>query len=229
MTHLDLDKIHDGVGRMLYKGVAAWKFPFDYVMYQMIIHEVRPDLIIEIGTMHGGSALYLADLLEVEKIDGAEVHTIDIIDPYQRREYDSKLEDHKPNPFEHLNYPEIVASHPRIKTFSGGYQSYDLSNCEGFKNILIIDDGSHNSKDVLKALNKFKHLVNIGSYYIIEDGNALDVYPNKDQIKGFEGGPLKAIYEFLSKNDDFRVDYRWCDMFGINSTFNTYGYLKRVK
>ena len=79
--HLDLKKVFTGLGRTLYRGVSIQKFPFDYIMYQMIIHDVRPDLIIEIGTMHGGSALYFADLLEIMNIEGGEVHTIDLISP----------------------------------------------------------------------------------------------------------------------------------------------------
>ena len=121
MANFDIDKIHNAIGRTLYKGVAIQKFPFDYMMYQMIINEVRPDLIIEIGTMHGGSALYLADLLELAGIEGGEVHTIDLLDPYMRKTYEKDQEEHKPNPRENTNYPTIVAAHPRIKTFAGGF------------------------------------------------------------------------------------------------------------
>ena len=64
MTQLKLKDIQNGLVKIQYKGVPCYKFPFDYVLYQMIIHDVRPDLIIEIGTLHGGSALYYADLME---------------------------------------------------------------------------------------------------------------------------------------------------------------------
>lgn len=229
MANLDLRKIHDGLGRTLYKGINIQKFPFDYLMYQMIIHDVRPDLIIEIGTMHGGSALYLADLLEIEGIEGGEVHTIDLVNPFERKEYEGTLDNHKPNPNENPNYPEVVAAHPRIKTFNGGFQNYDLSNCKGFNKILVIDDGSHVYTDVLSSMNKFKDIVSIGSYLIIEDGNAPDICPDPELVKAYEGGPLRAIYTFLRENEEFRIDYRWCDMFGINSTFNTYGYLMKIK
>ena len=33
-----------------YRGVNCVKCPFDYALYQMLITEVKPDLIIEIGT-----------------------------------------------------------------------------------------------------------------------------------------------------------------------------------
>jgi cephalosporin hydroxylase len=229
MTHLDVKSAHSGLGRSLYRGVSIQKFPFDYLMYQMIIHEMRPDLIIEIGTMHGGAALYYADLMDTFGIEGGEVHTIDIVDPYGRKKHEAELEDHKPNPNEDPNYPDVVDAHPRIKTFTGGYQSYDLSNCKGFKRVLVIDDGSHVYDDVKAVMYKFKHLTPIGGYFIIEDGNAIDVCPKPELVELYEGGPLRAIFEFLALNDEFRVAYRWCDMFGTNSTFNTYGYLQKVK
>ena len=76
---------------------------------------------------------------------------------------------------------------------------------------------------------KFSPLVNVGSYYIVEDSNAEEVC-DRPTWESLKGGPLQAIYEFLREcNGDFTVATNWCDFFGINSTFNTYGYLKRIK
>jgi cephalosporin hydroxylase len=36
-------------------GVELLKYPADLIVYQEIIHEIRPDLIVETGTHHGGS------------------------------------------------------------------------------------------------------------------------------------------------------------------------------
>jgi cephalosporin hydroxylase len=41
-------------------GVRAQKCPLDLWVYQKILYEQRPELILETGTAHGGSALYLA-------------------------------------------------------------------------------------------------------------------------------------------------------------------------
>lgn len=230
MTNLNVKDTFTGMTRMLYRGVVAQKFPYDYVMYQMIINEVRPDLIVEIGTMHGGSALYYADLMDVMGIEGGEVHTIDLISPENRKKYEDDHKEESPqNPSELENYHEEVANHSRIKIFDKGWQGYDLSNCDGFKKILVIDDGSHIYEDVIGALNKFKDIISVGSYFIVEDGNCEEVYPKPDFIEMWRGGPLRATKQFIAENDDFRVDYRWCDMFGINATFNTYGYLKKIK
>jgi cephalosporin hydroxylase len=211
MSELNLNEINTGIGKTTYRGVGILKFPFDYVMYQMIVFEIKPDLIIEIGTYGGGSALYLADLLDI--LGKGEVHTIDI-------------------------YPEITPAmscglslfqnHPRTKYFNKGYEGYDLSNCEGHETILVIDDGTHKYEDVLKALYKFKDVVSKNSYFIVEDGNCYQLYPNVAYSE-WNGGPLKAIDEFLKNNSDFIIDKKWCDFYGTNSTFNTNGYLKKIK
>ncbi|MGZ8552911.1 MAG: CmcI family methyltransferase, partial [Chitinophagaceae bacterium] len=70
LTIKGIDKGHHNT---TYKGVRCIKSPFDYVIYQMIIDEVKPDLIIEIGSYEGGNALYLADLLVL--YGKGEIHT----------------------------------------------------------------------------------------------------------------------------------------------------------
>ncbi len=57
-------------------GVPMMKLPLDLWIYQEILHETRPDLIIETGTNDGGSALYLAsvcDLLGTGKVLSIDV------------------------------------------------------------------------------------------------------------------------------------------------------------
>ncbi len=182
-----------------YRGIRYVKCPFDYVIYQMILEEIKPDLVVEIGTFQGGGALYIADIISKW---GGIVHTIDIV---------NCVED------------EIVEEHPNIFLFRNGYQGYDTSLAKEFKRVLVIDDGSHYSYDVKEAFEKFNHLVCQGSYYIIEDGSIYFTDPSS-----LEGGPVKAIEEILSENSKFQIDRKWCDFFGLNATFNTDGYLRRM-
>ena len=167
----------------------------------MIIDEVKPDLIIEIGTHFGGNSLYLADLLELRK--KGILHTIDV------EEYGdlSKLD-----------------SHPRIKRFLGGYENYDLNQINGYKNILIIDDGSHQYQDVSNTLKKFSQFVSPQSYFIVEDG----VLTELGYDENYEGGPIRAVEEFLENNKNFVVEEKWINFYGENATFNPLGYLKRI-
>ena len=45
---------------MRWLGVAIGKCPMDMWVYQELLFELRPDVILETGTAHGGSAFYLA-------------------------------------------------------------------------------------------------------------------------------------------------------------------------
>lgn len=196
-----LKSIEKGHLNTTYRGVEMYKCPFDFVIYQMIVNQLKPDLIIEIGTFKGGGALYFADLLDI--IGKGEVHTINI--------------------FEDVTDPQII-NHPRIKRFVDGYQNYDLKLAHGFEKVLVVDDGSHQSTDVLEAFKKFNSVVTHGSYYIIEDGVLTDLGYNP----AYNGGPLKVMDEITNYNQDFIVDRKWCDFYGDNATFNPNGYLKKI-
>ncbi len=196
-----LDGVDSGHHKVTYKGVPCIKCPFDYVIYQMIIQEVKPDLIIEIGTNKGGSTLYLADLLELQ--GKGVIHSIDITD----------------------QSPQIVKDHPRISLFHQGWEEYDLVLTSVFPSILVIEDASHEYKNTLGAITKFSEKVSLNSYLIVEDGVIDDLGLKKE----YNGGPVKAIEEFLKSNQSFVIDSKWIDFFGPSATFNTKGYLKRVK
>jgi len=219
VTTLALREVQKALRKIYYRGINMMKNPNDSAIYQMIMHEVRPDLIIEIGTLHGGSALYMADLQQVMGIDG-EVHTIDL----SVESSDGTIRQPK------TILPKEVTEHPKIKCFDQGYEGYDVKNAEGFKSVMVIDDGSHRYHEVLEALNKFAPLVTPGSYYIVEDSNAEWVC-SPDVFASLDGGPLRAIFEWLGKGgqENFFIDLHKCDLFGINSTYNTYGYLRKVK
>lgn len=195
-----LKEIHQGHYKIEYRGVPCQKCPFDYVLYQMIINQVKPDLIVEIGTNHGGSTLYLADLLQI--YGTGRIHSIDISD----------------------NCSSLVKSHPRISLFHGGWENYDLANAIEFERILVIEDSSHEYLNTFQAINKFKDLVSLDSYLIVEDG----IVDGLGWSNSYQGGPVRAINEFLALNNNFQLDTNWENFFGKSATFNTKGFLKRI-
>src|SRR5689334_17904296 len=58
-------------------GVQVEKNPFDLWVLQEIIHEIKPDIIVEAGTWKGGSALFMATHLDL--IHHGKILTIDIV------------------------------------------------------------------------------------------------------------------------------------------------------
>lgn len=193
--------IFNGVMRTTYRGIPALKCPFDYVLYQMIIYEVNPDLVIEIGTNKGGSTLYIADLLK--NIGKGIVHSIDI---------------------SNKQVADTLFRYENIKLFSNGWENYDLAEAKQAQNIIVIEDSTHTYENTLQVLKKFAPLVSNYSYFIVEDG----IVDELNMAKDYDGGPLAAIKTFLNENEHFIIDRKWCDFYGTNATFNVNGYLKQV-
>jgi cephalosporin hydroxylase len=181
-------------------GAQALKNPLDLWVYQEIVVETKPELIVETGTYRGGSALYLASLCDL--VGGGEVVSIDV----------EPIRD---------DYPE----HPRI-TYLGGRSSTDPGVVEEVreraagKPMLVILDSDHSQAHVEAELAVYAPLVPVGCYVIVEDSNIGRI--RKDLMPG----PLEAIGTFLESTDDFEID-RSREKFLI--TFNPNGYLKRVR
>ncbi len=143
----------------------------------------------------------MADLLE--SIGKGIIHTVDIVDEVE----------------------PIVKKHHRIKFFTSGWTGYDLELAKDYNKILIIEDASHMYEDTFGVLNKFYSLISKDSYFIVEDG----IINELGLEKKYNGGPLRAIREFLPQHPEFVIDRKWCDLFGKNATFNVNGYLKKTK
>ncbi len=181
-----------------FMGIRTKKCPLDLWIYQEIIFDIKPDLIVECGTASGGSALYMAALLDYLKVG-----QIITIDPDQR-----------PKPH-----------HPRITYLTG--LSTDQDIIEQVKNasidkktIMVILDSDHSKKNVLREMHTYHKLVTPGSYLIVEDSH-INSHP---VAKEFGPGPTEALEEFLKENNDFEIDKNR-EKFLL--TFNPNGYLKK--
>jgi cephalosporin hydroxylase len=177
-------------------GIPTRKCPLDVWLYQEIIYRLRPDVIIECGTSHGGSALYLASIFDL--VDHGEIITIDIED--------------LPRP-----------SHKRIKYLLGSSVSKEIVDkvkemIKGKEKVMVILDSDHSKDHVFKELEIYNKFVTKGQYLIIEDTNV-----NGHPVYLEHGpGPMEALDEFLKNNNDF-VESEEGSKFLL--TFNPRGYL----
>jgi cephalosporin hydroxylase len=183
-------------------GAQALKNPLDLWVYQEIIFETRPGLIVETGTYRGGSALFLATMCDL--LGTGDVVSIDI-EP------------------EREDYPR----HPRV-TYLGGRSSVDpevvaevleRAARTGGRTLVVLDS-DHSKSHVEAELAAYAPLVPVGGYVIVEDSNIGRI--RKDLLPG----PLEAITTFVASTDEFEVD-RSREKFLI--TFNPSGYLRRVR
>ncbi len=181
-------------------GAQALKNPLDLWVYQEIMFDTRPALVVETGTYRGGSAFYLASICDL--LGAGEVVSIDV-EPVRD------------------DYPR----HPRI-TYLGGRSSTDpdviaevRARAEG-KRTLVVLDSDHSQAHVEAELGEYAPLVPVGGYVIVEDSNIGRI--REDLLPG----PLEAIQAFLARTDEFEIDHGR-EKFLI--TFNPSGYLRRVR
>lgn len=158
-------------------GIPTRKCPLDTWAYQEIIYDKKPDLIIECGTSHGGSALYMASICDL--VGKGEILTIDIED--------------LPRP-----------PHKRIKYLLGSSVSGDIVEkvkqaLRGKEKVMVILDSDHSKDHVLKELEIYNKFVTSGQFLIVEDTNV-----NGHPVYIEHGpGPMEALDEFLKTNNDF--------------------------
>lgn len=183
-------------------GVPARKCPLDLWIYQEIIYELKPDIIIECGTAWGGSTLFFASICDL--VNNGKVITIDTDD----------------------TRVEARPKHKRIKYLLGSSTSGEVveeirSLIRDDDRVMVTLDSAHSMEHVLNELRIYSKLVTKGSYLIVEDThvNGYPIFPD------YGPGPMEAVEKFLKENENFVVD-REKEKFLL--TFNPNGYLKKT-
>jgi cephalosporin hydroxylase len=169
------------------------QYPHDIVALQELLWEVKPDLVIETGIAHGGSAILSASLLEL--IGHGEVLAIDI----DIREHNRAA----------------IETHPmakRIRLVQGS--SIDPEVVAGVqaaaagKRVLVILDSNHTHHHVLAELEAYAPLVAVGSYCVVMDTVIEDLpaesFPDRPWTRG--DNPKTAVRRWLVQHPEFEVD-----------------------
>jgi cephalosporin hydroxylase len=190
----------DAWTKATWMGTQALKNPLDLWVYQEIIVETRPELIVETGTYRGGSAHYLASICDL--LGAGEVVSIDI----------------EPTRDDYPQHPRITYLADRSSTHPDVLEEVRVR--AGGRRTLVILDSDHSQAHVEAELGAYAPFVPVGCYLIVEDSNIGQI--RKDLMPG----PLQAVETFLAKNDEFEID-REREKFLI--TFNPNGFLRRVR
>lgn len=158
-------------------GVRTLKNPLDVWIYQEILFEVRPEVVVELGSAFGGSTLFFCHMLDLLGDDGLVV-AVD------------------------LSHAEFEAEHTRIVKVTGDTRDSEVvrrvHDLAAGRRTLIVHDASHEAAVVLDDLRNYGPLVSPGSYLIVEDGV-------RDFLAGLPG-PVAAVEQFLRDGADFEID-----------------------
>jgi cephalosporin hydroxylase len=187
-------------------GVQVAKCPLDLWIYQEILFETRPDVLVETGSAYGGSALYFASLFDL--LGKGRVVSIDI----------------EPNP----QRPR----HDRISYLTGSSTSDEIvgvvrellaasAAAAPSHTVMVCLDSDHSKAHVLRELELYSGMVTPGSYLVVEDTN-VNGHPVEPD---FGEGPMEAVEEFLAEHPEFSVDRSREKLY---LTFNPKGFLRRA-
>ena len=183
-----------------WRGVPLLKNPLDCWVYQEIITETRPDVLVELGVAFGGSATFFADVMQLQ--GHGEVLGVDISLERARG-----------------------VSHPRVTFLEGSSVGAEMvaevhARCAG-KRVMLFADSDHQAEHVLAELEAYQDLVGEGMYFIVEDSLADVMQWMPVPIDG----PLVAIRRFLAGHPEFTSDQRWGEKYLL--TQSPYGFLRK--
>jgi cephalosporin hydroxylase len=156
-----------------WRGIHVLKAPTDLWVYQELISEIKPDLIIETGTLRGGSALFMRDVLDKINPEG-KIISIDITHEEIREEV------RVPGIQYYLGGSTEVETITYVKAYIEAYKC---------KRVMVILDSDHSEKHVSRELELYAPLVTKGSMLIVEDTSN-------------HNGPLAAINSWALRHSD---------------------------
>jgi cephalosporin hydroxylase/lipopolysaccharide biosynthesis glycosyltransferase len=181
-------------------GTPVGQNVLDLWVIQEAIAEVRPALLIETGTHHGGATLFYAGVMDL--IGHGRVLTMNLVP-----------------------HPEL--SHPRVEFIQGG--STDPGVLERVRSaaraadgpVMVILSGNHKGHHVARELELYAPLVTPGSYILSQDG----VIDQVSLLAGARPGPLEANRAFLQRHPEFEHDRERTERFIV--THHPTGWLRR--
>jgi cephalosporin hydroxylase len=152
--------------------------PLDLWIYQEIMWERRPDVVIEIGSFAGGSSLALAHMMD--NVGKGRIISMDI------------------------RLDKNVPKHPRIQFIEvDAMKHFDAvkATIKPEETVMVIEDSSHYQEHTYTMLKQYGQLVKVGDYFIVEDTL---VWHGLDE--GPKPGPWEGVEKFLKESDDFVSD-----------------------
>jgi cephalosporin hydroxylase len=140
-----------------WRGITVIKYATDMILYSEMIHQNKPDFIIEAGTAYGGSASFFADMLNT-LCGGGKVLTIDTRNRITKRHPD-------------VEYLIGSSTDPKIVE--------KITNLTKKGSVMVVLDSDHSVDHVKSELSIYKDIVTPGQFMTVED-----CYVRRERISG---------------------------------------------
>jgi cephalosporin hydroxylase len=174
-------------------GRPVIQLPEDLVRLQELIYAEKPDLMVETGVAHGGTAVFFASLFEA--MGAGRVISIDVDIRAHNR---AAIEDH---PLAH-----------RVELIEGSSTSPDVLDAVagrvgGQDKVMVVLDSDHSRDHVLDELRAYSRFIGVGGRIIVADGIIQDLAGAPRSAPDWRwNNPQAAARAFVSEDDRFVID-----------------------
>lgn len=198
-----------------YLGVTLQKFPEDLRVYEHLLWQSGANVVIELGTNFGGSALWFSDRLHALERHGHIGQSMVISVDIDQRQARTALGERASTAGLTLLEGDVLD--PALPDHVAGLLPVDAV-------CFVVEDTAHLFDTSLAALRGFARFVGPGGYFVVEDG-CVDVEEMRLDPT-WPRGVLPAIDEFLRSDEgrEFRVR-RDLERYGVSCHVG--GFLQR--
>ncbi len=174
-------------------GVPIIQLPEDMVRFQEVVARLRPDVIVECGVAHGGSAVFSASLCRL--LGHGRVIAVDIdIRPHNR----ARLEAHPLSDL--ITLLQGSSTDPEVVEQVRG-------RIEPGETVLVVLDSDHSHTHVMAELDAYSPMVTPGSYIVATDGVMQDLADMPGGKPAWaDDNPARAARDFAAVNPAFVIE-----------------------
>jgi cephalosporin hydroxylase len=214
--HYWLDRVrqhnHDS-----YAGVPLSKFPEDLRAYEHLLWLARPEVVIELGTDQGGSALWFRDRLRTlaayDRIRAGRVISVDVDLATARK----RLGAADPGYQAEITLLEADVTDPELPARVAEHVPEGAA-------CFVVEDTAHNYETTTAALRGFARFVPLDGFFVVEDG-FVDV-PAMRPYDGWPIGVLPALHDWLASEEGSAFTVRRdLELYGVSC--HPEGFLQR--
>ena len=192
-------------------GTPVIQLPEDMLMMQELLYKIKPDVVVETGTAHGGTAVFYASILEL--LGNGHVISVDIeIREHNRSAIEAHAMRERITLIEGSSTDEMVVAQVRKMLRPND-------------KVVVALDSNHTYSHVRLELEKYSRLVTPGSYIVVFDG-VMEILTDapSGKLEWTTDSPAAAIRDFLSGHMEFEVD-PYYNRVGV--TYCQEGFLRR--
>jgi cephalosporin hydroxylase len=201
-----------------YAGVPMSKFPEDLRVYEHLLWEAKPNVVIEIGAQFGGSALWFRDRLRVlaHYTGSNDIRVVSVdVDASAARESLAALD---PGYAQTIAFLDADVLDPQTP---GRVEKSLPPNAACF----VVEDSAHTYETTLAALGGFARFVPPNGYFVVEDG-CVDIEEMRGALD-WPRGVLPAIGAWLETDEGSRFTVRRdLELYGLSC--HPGGFLQRL-